>query len=211
YAWNTYDILDKILKKTTPASALHAIIENESLRFPKGSLRMRFNTNHDKNAWDAPAVEKFGTEGAKLTAALMFTFPGVPLIYNGEEVGNPKRLALFEKVPIEWKDQGGFRRLYQELIRMRMNHPVFRHGEYRAIRNTDPGHVYSFARTGEEETAVCVFNCSGQTAKVSLSLEDLAGPVFKEVLTGETVTGAAPEVTLRPLSFKIFTASGTRK
>jgi len=33
------------------------------LQFPRGALRMRFNTNHDKNAWDAPAVVKFGPRG----------------------------------------------------------------------------------------------------------------------------------------------------
>jgi hypothetical protein len=27
----------------------------------------------------------------------------MPLIYNGQEAGNPKRLQFFERDPIEWK------------------------------------------------------------------------------------------------------------
>ena len=59
---------------------------------------MRFVTNHDKNAWDAPAVTKFGPDGLKLAVALVATMPGVPMIYTGEEVANDRKLSLFEKV-----------------------------------------------------------------------------------------------------------------
>lgn len=212
YAWNTYDVLAKIIQNSTPASALHEIIQNESLRFPQSSLRLRFNTNHDKNAWDAPAVEKFGREGAKTTAALMFTLPGVPLVYNGEEVGNQRRLSLFEKTPIEWKDKGGFRKLYERLARLRNEYPVFRRGGYRPVENSSPQSVYSFARIGEGGKAVCVFNWSSQGQAVTLNMEQFGVQSWKEHFTEETLGGGASvEITMAPLSYKIFIETGMKR
>lgn len=212
YAWNTYDILEKILRSSTPASTIHEIIQNESLRFPKGSLRLRFNTNHDKNAWDAPAVEKFGPQGAKMTAAMMFTLPGVPLIYNGEEVGNPSKLDLFEKVPIVWKDQGRFRNLYEQLTRLRKEHSMFRQGAYKSVDNSVPEYVYSFARIDEGEVALCLFNWSSKTQSVRLTVDQFSAQSWKEYFTEEVLPAVkSPEVNISPLSYKIFIATGTTR
>ena len=73
YSWNVYDVFDKVLGGSTPATIFHDLLKTESHQFPKGSLRMRFNTNHDKNAYDGSAVEKFSPQGAKATAVLSFT------------------------------------------------------------------------------------------------------------------------------------------
>ena len=77
YSWNVYDILENVIKGWTPATIFDDLLKSESHQYPRHSLRMRFNTNHDKNAWDAPAVKKFSPEGARATAVLMFTYPGV--------------------------------------------------------------------------------------------------------------------------------------
>jgi cyclomaltodextrinase len=119
YSWNVYDVLEKVINGSTPATIFNNLIKTESYQYPHGSLRMRFNTNHDKNAYDGPAVRKLSPDGAKATAVLVFTFPGVPLIYNGEEVGNDKKLDLFEKVDIDWSEGAEFRELYTTLCALR--------------------------------------------------------------------------------------------
>ncbi len=160
YSWTTYDILEPIFAGRSPASLVSETIRRESNQYPKGSLRMRFSTNHDKNAWDAPAVTKFGVEGAKLSAALMFTLPGVPLIYNGEEAGNEKRLDLFEKVDIDWSRDRGFRDLYRQLTRLRQSHPWLSTGTYVPWNHNGGSSVLAFARSTDQEkgSIVAVFN-----------------------------------------------------
>ena len=103
YAWNIYDQLLPILSGKRPATTLDQLLRNEYLQFPTGALRLRFATNHDKNAWDAPAILKFGPAGLKAATVLVNTLPGVPLIYTGEEVANDRRLSLFEKVEVDWQ------------------------------------------------------------------------------------------------------------
>ena len=85
---------------------------------------MRFNTNHDKNAWDSPAVLKFGKEGLRLSAVLANTIPGVPMIYTGEEVANDRKLGLFEKVDVDWNRPRDMGELYRTLFHLRKEHPA---------------------------------------------------------------------------------------
>ena len=94
--------LGRLLDDKLTADAFRNLLTDESLLYPQGSLRMRFSSNHDKNAWVMPAITRYGPEGARLAAALTFALPGVPLIYNGQEAANPLKLSLFEKVSIDW-------------------------------------------------------------------------------------------------------------
>ena len=63
---------------------------------------MTFVSNHDKNAWEGTMWEQFG-DGLEAAIVLSVVGDGMPLIYNGQEAGEPKRLAFFEKDPIVWK------------------------------------------------------------------------------------------------------------
>jgi cyclomaltodextrinase / maltogenic alpha-amylase / neopullulanase len=184
YSWNMYDVLQKVINGSTPASIFHDLLKTESYQFPKGSLRMRFNTNHDKNAWDGPAVEKFTPLGAKATTVLAFTYPGVPLIYNGEEVGNNKRLSLFEKTDIDWSDHAEFRMLYETLSSLRKQHPAFVNGSYSVIQNSESNRVLSFMRVKREDSALVVINF-GSSTKCNLILPTNSNNAWKDYFTGK--------------------------
>ena len=66
-----------------------------------GSYPMLFITNHDENSWTGSLSTQFG-KGAKTLSVLTFTVPGVPLIYNGQEVDSNKQLKFFDKDQIDW-------------------------------------------------------------------------------------------------------------
>jgi cyclomaltodextrinase / maltogenic alpha-amylase / neopullulanase len=206
YAWNTYDILSGLLSRRLPPSTLTSVLTHERLAFPVGSLRLRFNTNHDKNAWDAPAGTKFTGPGVKLTSLLMFTLPGVPLVYNGQEVGDTTRLSLFEKVAIDWSDPDQYWPFYRNLARLRREHPVFVYGDYEELPLPDSTGVFSFARTGEGESVVVAANFGADTVSVSLSVPLSANPPGREFFTGERVDVSAGTVKTRlaPKGFRVI-------
>ena len=129
YAWNTYDILPGIFAGRDAAGSIDEALRRERLLMPLGALRLRFTTNHDKHAYDAPAVTRYGVDGAKAAAVLIHCLPGVPLIYNGQEVGSTTKLGLFDRDPIDWsRDTHGFRALYTELNVLRRDHEALRRG-----------------------------------------------------------------------------------
>jgi glycosidase len=181
-------VLSKVIDGSTPVKVFDDILTTESYQFPKGSLRMRFNTNHDKNAWDSPAVLKFSPQGVKATALLMFTYPGVPLIYNGEEAGNDKRLSLFEKVDIDWMRNFDFRAFYQGLTRLRSTHPALRRGEYVSVKNSEGEKVYSFLRRLGNDEVLVVINFGHQPRSVDIDMDGWKSGTAKEYFTGNVMT-----------------------
>lgn len=189
YSWNVYDMLGPIFAGEIPAGRLLESLERESYRFPKGSLRMRFNTNHDKNAWDEPASLKFGPDGALMTQALTFLLPGVPLVYNGEEVGNTKRLDLFEKVDIDWSSAGPARRYLTTLGKLRRDHPWLANGPVQRLHHDGPEQILAFARRSPdgEQTLVGLYNFSAQPVTVRLNADHALEGRFTFVLGGNGV------------------------
>jgi glycosidase len=206
YSWNVYDVLEKIISDSTPVTIFHGLLKTESYQFPKGSLRMRFITNHDKNAYDGPAVEKFTSLGAKATAVLTFTYPGVPLIYNGEEVGNTKRLGLFEKTDIDWSKNAEFRTLYETLSMLRRQHPALVGGLYSAVQNSNDKRVLSFIRIQRKDSVFVVINFGSAPVKVMLKFPANLNRTWEDFFTNMSVhtTNGQVEMQLSPLGFVVL-------
>ena len=101
YAWPLHSTLNDVLLRGAPASEFKRSWEESQKQFPKGSLHLRFSDNHD----EARAVARFSIKGALAASALMFSLDGIPLLYNGMEVGDATESgdpALFEKMPVFW-------------------------------------------------------------------------------------------------------------
>jgi glycosidase len=180
-------------------------LKTESYQFPKHSLRMRFNTNHDKNAYDGPAGERFTPQGAKATAVLVFTYPGIPLIYNGEEVGNKKKLSLFEKTDIDWSKNSEFRTLYEKLSLLRRQHPALESGSYLAVQNSEDKKVLSFIRIKGEDSVLVIINF-GSVAKCTCTVSPNLNTAWKDEFSNakyKPVKGQC-EVELPPLGFVVL-------
>ncbi len=162
YDWHLYDLLGAIGSTGLPAAQVRDLLTDENLLYPRNSLRMRFTTNHDKNAWDAPAITRYGNWArARLATALSYALPGVPLIYNGQELGNHNRLDLFEQVGFEhtYVHNAGFLiDMYAFLHEHRTAHPSFRRGS--ATLHVDPAapHVLTIERTLDDDTTWTVLN-----------------------------------------------------
>jgi glycosidase len=158
YDWNLYHAIAPVLAGTSTARELDRVLALQELIFPWNSLHLRFSSNHDENAWDKADVDKFGTAGAKLAAVLVNTLPGVPLLYNGQEVGNPVKLALFEKIPINWQARNNFREFYTKLFALRASHPALTGNTMIRIPSSNDRRVYAFVRLAAADTLLAVFN-----------------------------------------------------
>jgi cyclomaltodextrinase / maltogenic alpha-amylase / neopullulanase len=171
YAWPFMNTLKSVLEKGAPASELQRTWESDRKRYPEGALHLYMSDNHD----EARAITRFGMRGALAASALMFTLDGVPLLYNGMEVGDATESgdqALFEQVPIFWhpKDRPPFRDIYRDLIKLRMAHPALRSRQVVWLKNPDPGSLVTFMRADDKEEFLVAINFSNRpiSAKVDL-------------------------------------------
>ena len=184
YDWKLQDVLEKVVNGEAPATALSTTWNSEAARYPRGALRMRFSDNHDKRR----AVSRFGESAALAASALMLTLDGVPMLYNGMEVGDAGESAspaLFEKLPIYW-DSGAlrpwFRPFYAGLIKLRKTHAAFTSGDVEWLHNSDESRIVSFLRTVPGETLLVAVNLSsrpfsGQVQGVHGDFLDITPPV----------------------------------
>jgi glycosidase len=199
YSWNIYDALDGLLRGSRSVRVIDQILQSERLQFPVGSLRMRFTTNHDKNFYDAPAVEKFGFDGLALANVLTSTLPGIPMVYNGEEIPNDRRINHHERSPILWKKPYRMAPLFQKLFALRALHPALRHGQMLAVPSSAPDSVYAFIRAAGNDRVLVVLNFCSASLNIRLDvpvatilprqksavLEDLLGGTRVSVSTDE--------------------------
>ncbi|RZJ80325.1 MAG: hypothetical protein EOO47_07930, partial [Flavobacterium sp.] len=86
--------------------------------YPIGSRKLLFTSNHDENTYWGTEYEKYGV-AAKAMAVFSCTFPGIPLIYSGQEKPNLKRLAFFEKDHIDWSGEVALSDFYKTLLTIR--------------------------------------------------------------------------------------------
>jgi len=91
-------------------------------------------------------------DSAVLAATLMFTFPGAPCIYYGDEIGalggpDPECRAGFPwDRPDEWDH--GLLETIRSLIALRSSEDSLRHGDYQTL--TTDGDLYVFARSTDQ-------------------------------------------------------------
>lgn len=215
YAWNVYDALEPVLSGRRPLAVLDQVLRAEQLQFPRGSLRMRFATNHDKNAWDAPAVTKFGPGGLKVATVLVNTLPGVPLLYTGEEVANDRVLGLFEKVSVDWSRPREMGELNRRLYALRRTHAALTDGDFVRVKSDRDKDVYAFLRTAGGDRVFVALNFSKETRVVRMlmpALDGVAGETcrFRELFQDRDwdvpAAGGQVRLTLEPYGYRVFVA-----
>ena len=162
YAWPLHSTLTEVLMGMKPATALRESLREEREQFPRNSLHMRFSDNHDERR----AIARFGERAALAASAFVFTLDGVPMLYNGMEVGDTAESgapALFEKLPIFWQiseRRPEFSRFYQQIIALRRAHEALRRGDLEWLRNSDETRIVTYLRRTRDEEILVTINFS---------------------------------------------------
>jgi glycosidase len=187
-------------------NALYIYYSWNEKAYPRDIMRMTFVSNHDKNAWEGTEFEQFG-ECVRAAIALSVVGEGMPLIYNGQEAGNDRRLAFFEKDPIVWREHP-LGDLYRRLFALKHQNTALWNAAWGArminAPNSAPERVLSFVRRNDRDAVFAVFNLSALSQTVTFS-EALHHGTYTDYFTGETVTFAVgTRLSLEPWSFRIY-------
>lgn len=161
YDWTLYDLLRNIRAgKARTSAAIEAIYRKES-HYPKNALPLRFLENHDKQR----SMKVFGVEAIDAYAKFLFTLPGIPLIYAGQEIGETHRPSLFEKDAIQWSQgDSALLELYTNLVRIRKSHPCFTHGNFQPLQVTMlDGALGAFFRESDECASIVLTNLRAES------------------------------------------------
>lgn len=204
YGWPLLFKLDDVIEYGAPASELQQIIKQQQSLFPKGSIHMLISDDHDEQR----AVVRYGASGALAASALMFTLNGVPLLYNGMEVGDatPSTApALFGVHKIFWQSgeiRPVFGKFYAFMIPFREHHPALWEGTTLWIHNSDGQHVVTFERCFKGDEILVAINFSNTPTRGTVEVDG----TWKEInqpLRGKT-PDELPSLSLKPFGVRIF-------
>jgi glycosidase len=175
-SWGMVYTLDKVMSSVEPAYYMRESWEHTDQQFPKGALHLRFTDNHEVTR----AVARYSVNGALAAQVLMLTLDGVPLFYNGMEVGDATEStdpALFEKMPVFWHPGGRppLRDIYRDLIKLRKQYAAFYNGDVVWLQNTAPGEIVSFERQDAKDEFLVLINLSSRRVTGSVELSNMEG------------------------------------
>lgn len=203
YSWSMHSALDEVLHGKKPAKHIRETWETEKAKFPKNTLHMRFSDNHDERR----AIARFGEKGALAGQALAFLIDGIPLIYNGMEVGDTTESgapALFEKLPIFWEfkeRRPEFPKFYDSMTKLRSGSVALRRGETIWVKNSEEDRVLTFVRkAGNEEILVAI----NMTNSPFFGAVEVGGDYDEITPTIEKKSVSLPTLALDSFGFRIF-------
>lgn len=173
YGWSWGEAVRAIADGDANAGALRSYYAWNTKSYRADAMRLLFVTNHDQNAWDGTEFERFG--GALDVAVVLSVLSeGIPLVYNGQEAGNERRLAFFDHDPIEWREHP-MGELYRRLIALKKANSALWNGTWGApmveVRTSKPSRVLAFTRRSvtSDDAVLVVANLSPQRRSVALT------------------------------------------
>lgn len=189
YGWKWKDVTRNIAAGKQNALALDSLLHDLNGFYPEDYYQLYFTQNHDENSWSGTETELYGPS-ADAFNVLMFTWQGIPMLYNGQEDGLSKRLAFFEKDPVPWGNYAKtdfFRRLCQVKTENRALWAGKAGGALVKIPTNADEQVYAFTREKEGARVVVVLNL-GKTAKtVTLSPSDEILGAYLDLFGARTI------------------------
>jgi glycosidase len=189
YGWKWKDVTKDIASGKQTAIALDTLLQYLNKFYPANYEQLYFTQNHDENSWSGTETELYGPS-ADAFNVLMFTWQGLPMIYNGQEDGLSQRLAFFKKDPIVWKDYSKTP-FFQNLCDLRHNNEALKTGNLGSkltkIKTNNDERVYAFAREKNEDRVIVIMNLHKDPCEVSLSFENQQTGSYLNLFAASTI------------------------
>lgn len=208
YAWSWNETLHHIAIGRADVVKLYVYYSWNEKAYPADIMRMTFVSNHDKNAWEGTEFEQFG-DCLEAAIVLSVVGEGMPLVYNGQEAGNPRRLDFFERDPIIWQEHP-LGTLYTRLFALKKANTALWNARWGArmirVPNSDEAKVLSFVRQNTQDKVFVVINFSDKRQTVTLR-ESLYHGAYTDYFSGQPVTFSGDaQFTLDAWAYRVFVA-----
>jgi glycosidase/uncharacterized protein YjdB len=199
-----YDQLKAIYGKNASVTGFNNTITNEYAGATESQRVVHYTTNHDVNSSGTPLDwfnGKAGSMAAFIPAAYM---KGVPMIYNGQEVGYPEPVAfLSTSTLIDWSLNPDMVAEYTKILAFYNSSNAIRKGILTSHNTAD---VCAFKKVYEDDTVFVAVNL--RNAGKSLTLPaGIAGKKMVDAFTNEVID-LGSSVSLSAYEYRVFADSG---
>lgn len=143
------------------------LFNNESANHRK----LRFLENNDLPRF----ITDHGLERTKMAAALLFSLPGVPLIYSGQEVGFQSPLYSDKPIfsadaSIQSLDHDSLFSYYSNLTKLRSSYSALRSGSLHMVSVNPSAAMVAFTRENNGQIFIIIINLDSKPADAKIDL-----------------------------------------
>lgn len=143
-------------RETVDVAALHDALTNHGKGYPPNALPFRFLDNNDTGIRFAA---RHSEPVYRVAAALLFTLPGIPSLFTGDEVG--AEYEPYQRLdPLSWKPKPARAELISRLIALRRSHAALQTGRFEPQQITGGNGLYAYVRRGDHEELLVLLNFS---------------------------------------------------
>ncbi len=205
YGMESFETLKEVMRDGKSVKTLDTLIQNsEKTKTHSEQQIVRYTTNHDVNRTDGTPEELFGGASGALAAFVVSAFQNcVPMIYNGQEIGYPKRLDYFSSsTTIHWPAHSLVTDTYRDLLAFRQSSKALKNGTYTSFSSDD---VCAFQMSTSSETVLVLVNLRNHPVRYSIPNSFLQSTVrMQTVPIDRSELVLAPCISLDAHQFAIF-------
>ena len=171
--------------------------------YPAGARKLLFTSNHDENSYYGTEYEKYGT-CAQALAVFTCTWPGIPLVYSGQELPNKKRLAFFEKDEITWSDQVQLHDFYKAMLNLRAQNKALQENASVLTLLAKDKSILAYLCRRQKDKVFVIMNLSSQTVDFEIDHPAIAG-FYEDLFSGRKVElNRRQNYSFNPGEYKLF-------
>jgi glycosidase len=200
YGFPIFPAIKGVMDGKKPASHLAEAKKTQLNRQPKGGRFIHYIDNHDiaNDDYEQRREHHWGKDGVEAALLTCFTFDGVPMLYNGQEIADKNRHTIYGNLTIDWanaeKPEGKERFAFcQRLSQLRKEYPALQaNGSLTFTQNNQSEAVLSFERTAGDEKILVVINLRKKPVTVDVQSDFI--PTETLLIKGKQ---------MKPLSFEL--------
>ncbi|MBA3962707.1 MAG: alpha-glucosidase C-terminal domain-containing protein [Chthoniobacterales bacterium] len=202
YGMSFFTNLEKnVFGKKGSARSLDDLNAEEYANAPAADQVVRYTSNHDMDLSDGTPLDLFGGKDGSLAAFVVAAYmKGVPMIYNGQEVGCPVKLSYFNtSTSIDWTMNPELTDTYEKIVNLRNSSEAIKQGKLSSFSSED---VCAFVKSYKSEEVLVVVNL--RNSPVSYAIPSaLSNTEWKDAYNGTEVT-LTDHLELQPFQYEVL-------
>ncbi|MBU1093211.1 MAG: glycoside hydrolase family 13 protein [Firmicutes bacterium] len=168
YRFREY-VLDYFIRQKLDKESFKFKIEELMFQYPVQTKDILYNLLGSHDTPRLLTIANHEIDLLKMVVAFQMTYPGMPIIYYGDEIGIEGNTDPDCRATMKWEKQNKeIFSFYQQMIQMRSTQKGLKYGDFKHFDIEDD--VYGFVRTFEDESIVVLFNNGTQGKNVNFDI-----------------------------------------
>jgi glycosidase len=202
FGFSFFGNLKRIFKNNRSVKSIDTVNVKEYQDAKDGQSVVRYLTNHDVNSSDGTPLDLFGGEKGSMAAFIVVAYmKGVPMIYNGQEIGTPSRLVFpFTNSHLNWNDGNyAMTQEYKKILAFGNNNAAIRRGDLTSYSSDD---VCAFTKTKGAKKVFVLSNLRNRAITYMVP-ESLKNTKWRNAFKGGKIK-IKNTITLEPYSYLVL-------